>query len=91
MHAGVPQLITPFAHDQFDNAARVVRLGCGAQINWNASPRKWAKALSRLLDNADVAAACRRVSGLMADEADVLAQIVAEIEALHAAREASTR
>lgn len=30
--AGVPQLITPFAHDQFDNAARVDRLGCGLQL-----------------------------------------------------------
>ena len=26
--AGIPQLITPFAHDQFDNAARVESLGC---------------------------------------------------------------
>lgn len=30
--AGIPQLITPFAHDQFDNAARVERLGCGFQL-----------------------------------------------------------
>lgn len=31
--AGIPQLITPFAHDQFDNAARVERLGCGFQMD----------------------------------------------------------
>ena len=30
--AGVPQLVTPFAHDQFDNAARVVRLGVAEQL-----------------------------------------------------------
>jgi rhamnosyltransferase subunit B len=30
--AGIPQLLTPFAHDQFDNAARVERLGCGLQM-----------------------------------------------------------
>jgi rhamnosyltransferase subunit B len=30
--AGVPQLVTPFAHDQFDNAARVVRLGVGEEL-----------------------------------------------------------
>ena len=30
--AGVPQLVTPFAHDQFDNAARVVRLGVGEAL-----------------------------------------------------------
>ena len=27
--AGIPQLAIPFAHDQFDNAARIQRLGCG--------------------------------------------------------------
>ncbi|MBI5094041.1 MAG: glycosyltransferase family 1 protein [Candidatus Hydrogenedentes bacterium] len=30
--AGVPQLVTPFAHDQFDNASRVIRLGVGEQV-----------------------------------------------------------
>jgi UDP:flavonoid glycosyltransferase YjiC (YdhE family) len=29
LRAGVPQLVVPFAHDQFDNANRVRRLGCG--------------------------------------------------------------
>lgn len=87
MAAGVPQLITPFAHDQFDNAARVARLGCGAQISLRASPRKWASALSRLLDSTEVAAACRQVSGLMADQQGVLAQIVTRIEALREAHQ----
>ena len=30
LRAGVPQLVVPFAHDQFDNAARVEGLGAGA-------------------------------------------------------------
>ena len=30
--AGIPQLIMPMAHDQFDNAARVERLGAGLSI-----------------------------------------------------------
>lgn len=30
--AGRPMLVTPMAHDQFDNAARVVRLGVGASL-----------------------------------------------------------
>ncbi len=64
MRAGVPQLITPFAHDQFDNAARVERLG------------------SHLIDDAEVRAACQRVQALMADETQVMARIVAQIEAL---------
>jgi rhamnosyltransferase subunit B len=82
MHAGVPQLITPFAHDQFDNAARVERLGCGAQLKPTASAAKWQNALSHLVDDAEVRAACQRVSTWMADEAEVMAQIVARIEAL---------
>ncbi len=32
LRAGVPSLIVPFAYDQFDNAARAVRLGCGRTI-----------------------------------------------------------
>ncbi|MEC5384799.1 nucleotide disphospho-sugar-binding domain-containing protein [Uliginosibacterium sp. H3] len=83
LHAGVPQLITPFAHDQFDNAARVARLGCGAQLAATASADKWAAVLGRLLDDEGVSAACQRVRASMADEAGVLAQIVARIEALH--------
>jgi UDP:flavonoid glycosyltransferase YjiC (YdhE family) len=29
LRAGVPSLVVPFSHDQFDNAARVARLGAG--------------------------------------------------------------
>jgi rhamnosyltransferase subunit B len=32
LRAGRPELILPHAHDQFDNAARVVRIGCGRSI-----------------------------------------------------------
>lgn len=32
LRAGRPVLVVPHAHDQFDNAARVVRLGCGRAI-----------------------------------------------------------
>ena len=30
--AGIPQIIAPFAHDQFDNAARIRNLGCGFEL-----------------------------------------------------------
>ena len=30
--AGVPQVLLPCAHDQFDNAERLVRLGCGMRL-----------------------------------------------------------
>lgn len=51
--AGVPQLVTPFAHDQFDNAARVVRLGAGEQLHTSRYRVKpLAAALERLMKDA---------------------------------------
>jgi rhamnosyltransferase subunit B len=32
LRAGVPSLVVPFSHDQFDNAARVARLGAGRSL-----------------------------------------------------------
>lgn len=33
LRAGRPMLVVPFAHDQFDNAARIVRLGAGCTLS----------------------------------------------------------
>jgi rhamnosyltransferase subunit B len=49
--AGIPQLITPFAHDQFDNAARVARLGCGFQMDSHQSGEAMLKSLKQLLED----------------------------------------
>ncbi len=46
--AGIPQLITPFAFDQFDNAARVVRLGVGRSCA-TLHPQRWIAELKPLL------------------------------------------
>lgn len=46
LRAGRPTLIVPHAHDQFDNASRVVRLGCGRMI---ARPRYNARSATREL------------------------------------------
>jgi len=46
LRAGRPTLIVPHAHDQFDNAARVERLGCGRTI---ARPRYNARSATREL------------------------------------------
>lgn len=61
--AGVPQLVMPFAHDQFDNASRVVRLGLGEQI----SPRRYklpavTASLGRLLKDAAIRGRARQIS-----------------------------
>jgi len=56
--AGVPQLITPFAHDQFDNAARVVRLGCGIQSGKSGSTEEIPALLTRLLADEAIQQKC---------------------------------
>lgn len=35
LRAGRPALVVPFSHDQFDNGARVARLGCGRMLPRN--------------------------------------------------------
>ncbi|MES2944755.1 MAG: nucleotide disphospho-sugar-binding domain-containing protein, partial [Pseudomonadota bacterium] len=63
MTAGVPQLVMPYAHDQYDNAARITSLGLGSTIQADSSAEKMAEALQKLLTstqvskcNADIAA-----------------------------------
>ena len=60
--AGVPQLMTPFTHDQPDNSARVVKLGCGVIVRPSryTGPRV-ASALDELIGNEKIAVACRDV------------------------------
>ena len=48
--AGIPQLAVPFAHDQFDNAARVERLGCGLRVDAPISAPTLLASLKRLLE-----------------------------------------
>jgi UDP:flavonoid glycosyltransferase YjiC (YdhE family) len=67
--AGIPQLIMPMGFDQPDNALRVSRLGAGAFIPPNRfTGPAVAAALTRLLTDRNVAAACRRCKDSMEDE-----------------------
>jgi rhamnosyltransferase subunit B len=67
MLAGIPQLLMPLAHDQFDNAARIRRLGIGTSIPSHkfTGPRLTAM-LQRLLGSLSVERACRGVAAQMA-------------------------
>ena len=50
LRAGVPALVVPFSHDQFDNAARVERIGAGRALpRAKYSPSRAAKELHALL------------------------------------------
>lgn len=69
LRAGRPMLIVPFAHDQFDNAARIVRLGVGRTLaRRRYSPSTCAAALSALLaDSATASASADSVARLRAE------------------------
>jgi len=59
LRAGVPQLIVPFAWDQFDNGARVASLGVGTVIPAKRlRPRKLAKRLQALHASEAIRARC---------------------------------
>src|SRR5258708_5059396 len=59
--AGIPQLITPFAHDQFDNDARVERLGCGLQLGKAEGAHNFLAPLRRLLEDDMVRQSCSEI------------------------------
>jgi rhamnosyltransferase subunit B len=66
--AGVPQVITPLAHDHFDNARRIVSLGVGRETKAkNMSVNALTKALDDLLNSASVQTSCNRIKSLMQD------------------------
>lgn len=81
LKSGVPQLVAPFGFDQFDHAARIERLGCGASIRRPFfTERRVASVLGRLLESADIAESCRRVADVFGDD-DAIARACDEIEA----------
>ena len=63
--AGVPQLVVPYAYDQFDNGERLRKLGCGRVVAQLDQLDLAETALRELLGDAAVAAACARCRDLM--------------------------
>ena len=68
--AGLPQLLVPRAHDQFDNARRLERMGVGVRLSYrHFSAESAAQRLRSLLESSSVAAACAEFrSKLLADD-----------------------
>jgi rhamnosyltransferase subunit B len=63
LRAGTPQLITPFAWDQFDNGARVAALGAGIVTPVKRlRPRTLAASLETLATSAAIRARCAQVA-----------------------------
>jgi rhamnosyltransferase subunit B len=81
--AGVPQLVMPMAHDQPDNAHRLVRLGVARRLYPKAfTAENVAAALRALTDDPTVRAACAAAAALI--RASRPAEVVIEVlENLH--------
>ncbi len=81
LRAGKPVVVVPFAHDQFDNAARARRMGVSVTVSRSrVQPHRLAKELKRLLDNPEVVRRAEQVGLDMAAEngADTAARALEE-------------
>lgn len=68
LRAGVPQLVVPFAYDQFDNGYRVQRLGTGDVLPArHMSASRLQHKLKPLLQASAVVQACQRIARSMRD------------------------
>ncbi len=57
--AGIPQIIRPMAFDQFDNAQRVEKLGCG---QWLKRDSKLKRSVRQILADIEMAGNCSQVA-----------------------------
>lgn len=80
--AGIPQAVVPFAHDQFDNAARLRRLGVSRTLAIGGSADRWRAALRDLHGDPATASAVRREAARMAAAEPAADVIAARLEAL---------
>ncbi|QJP99537.1 glycosyltransferase [Herbaspirillum rubrisubalbicans] len=77
LRAGVPQLVVPFAYDQFDNGYRVQRLGVGEIAPAKSlTTAKMIKALIGLLEKEPVRVRCATLAQTMSVEESQLPTIV---------------
>ena len=68
MAAGVPQLVMPLAYDQFDNAARLERLGVARSIpSRRFQGPAVAEAIRPLLGSPKIASRCREIAARFSD------------------------
>ncbi|KGB93157.1 MULTISPECIES: glycosyltransferase [Burkholderia] len=68
--AGIVQVVTPFAHDQFDNAQRVVANGCGVRVDGPLDGARLGAALARVLEEPAFAVHAERTRALLAAAPD---------------------
>jgi rhamnosyltransferase subunit B len=78
--AGIPQVVTPFAHDQFDNAQRVADTGCGLRCDAALDGAGLAHVLGRVLHDPRIAAYCAQACAKLAAAPDGCEQAANFIE-----------
>jgi rhamnosyltransferase subunit B len=81
LSAAVPQIVIPFGHDQFDNAARIEQLGVGCRILKSGNlPLRLRSTIERMLQDPSWSARCRVLAPMAAIERS-LAIVCEQIEA----------
>ncbi|WP_174901933.1 glycosyltransferase [Burkholderia pseudomultivorans] len=68
--AGIAQVVTPFAHDQFDNAQRVAASGCGVRVDGPVDGAQLGAALARVLGDPACASHAARIRARLAAAPD---------------------
>ncbi len=83
LRAGVEHFVTPFAHDQFDNAKRLEGLGVARSAKPGKGLDVWVGALRALLNpDAKMVAACAKYKELMSSNDGAAELIATELEEL---------
>lgn len=66
LRAGVPQLLTPFGMDQYDNSSRLAELGVGDEVCMKKYKSSIVvKKLRKLLEDKDVHTSCKKIAYAM--------------------------
>ncbi len=82
MRAGLPQIIVPFAYDQFFNAMQLAALGGGTTVRRQRTAPELARTIADVLDSKPIAAACIELKGRTLEASDGLSEMVRQVEAL---------
>lgn len=85
LKAGIPHLVTPFAHDQFDNAYRLAKLGVARQES-RPDRKAWARVLVMLRQSDAVELACHRAKILVREAQSPVDLAADAIESLQNSR-----
>jgi rhamnosyltransferase subunit B len=82
MRAGLPQIIVPFAYDQFFNGMRLVKLGGGVVVRRQRTPEELADVICEMLKSEKTTHVCAALQAQTRATSDGLQEIVSMLESL---------